>query len=314
MLLEAAEWLTNLLGLDPTSRFGGAVAFFLYDSVKILLLLAVMMFIVGVLRTFLPMQKMKGWMSGRGIWSYLGAALFGAVTPFCSCSSIPLFFGFLRAGVPLGVCLSFLVTSPILNEYLFVLMAAEFGIGIAGVYALCGIGVGVLAGFLIGKTRMDKQVEPDFNADSPQDDEANCNTWRERFAFGFRDSLSILKSIWHWILIGVGIGAMIHNFVPTDTIEGVMKATGIFSVPLATVLGVPLYGNCAGIVPIAVVLFEKGIPLGTALCFLMAMSALSLPEAIMMRRALKLPLILFFFGLTAASIMVIGYLLNFLHG
>jgi len=309
--METAEWLTrHLLGLDPATRLGGSVAFFLYDSVKILLLLAVMMFVVGVLRTFLPMKKMRGWMSGRRIWSYLGAALFGAVTPFCSCSSIPLFFGFLRAGIPLGVCLAFMVTSPVLNEYLFVLMAAEFGLGIAALYAIAGIVAGVSAGFLIGKSSLARQVEPDFDAEAPEDDASTCRGWKERAVFGVKESISILKSIWHWVLVGVAVGAFLHNYVPTEMIDNIVGKTGVFAVPLATILGVPLYGNCAAIVPIAVVLFEKGIPLGTALCFLMAVSALSLPEAILLRRALKLPLILAFFGVTAGAIMIIGTLLN----
>ncbi len=311
MLLTAAEWLAfDLFGLDPASRFGGAVAFFIYDSVKIIALLAVMIFVVGVLRTFLPLRKMRGWMSSRGIWPNLAAALFGAVTPFCSCSSIPLFIGFLKAGVPLGVSFSFLITSPILNEYLFVLMAAEFGIGIALLYALSGIVIGVLAGSIIGRMRMENQIEPEFDGAGETDDGEAVRTWGARFRFGFAESVSVLRSIWLWVLVGVGVGAVLHNYVPRETIHDLMQATGIFSVPLATILGVPMYGSCAAIVPIAVVLFEKGIPLGTALAFLMAVSALSLPEAVMLRRAMRLPLILLFFAVTAAAIIATGYLLN----
>lgn len=315
MLLNAAEWLAfDLLGLDPDSRLGAAVAFFAYDSVKIFVLLALMIFIVGVLRTFLPLGKMRGWMSRRGLWSNLAAALFGAVTPFCSCSSIPLFIGFLKAGIPLGVCFSFLVTSPILNEYLFVLMAAEFGIGIASVYAACGIGIGVLAGAVIGRMRMERQIEQGFDGMAAGEEEQSWTTWADRFRFGLNESAAVLRSIWIWVLVGVGIGAFLHNYVPRETIHDLMQATGVFSVPLATALGVPMYGSCAAIVPIAVVLFEKGIPLGTALAFLMAVSALSLPEAVMLRRAVRLPLILLFFGVTAAAIIATGYLLNLVSG
>lgn len=301
------EWM----GLDPESRFGGAVHFFLYDTIKIFLLLAVMIFVIGVIRTWLPEHKLKAWMSRGGLWGNFVAALFGAVTPFCSCSSIPLFISLLKAGAPLGVTFSFLITSPIINEYLVILMVGEFGAPITVAYVLCGLVIGTLSGAMIGRLKLERYVERDIVASAETEDATpQAHTWRSRLRFGFDEAVDVIKQIWLWVFVGIGIGAFIHNYVPQEAIHSLMDATGIFSVPIATVLGVPMYGSCAAIVPVAVVLFEKGIPLGTALAFMMAMAALSLPEAIMLRRIIKLPLIAIFFGVTTAAIIFTGYLLN----
>ena len=243
------------------------------------------------------------------------ASLFGAITPFCSCSSIPLFIGFLKAGAPLGVTFSFLVTSPLINEYLVILMLGTFGLKVTAVYVAFGIGIGVLAGAVIGHLKMESQLEEDLVGPSanPQTSAREMSI-RDRIQFGWEETSSIISKIWIWIIVGVGIGALIHNYVPQETIHAVMETTGIWSVPIATVLGVPLYGSCAAIVPVAVVLFEKGIPLGTALAFMMAMAALSLPEAIMLRRVMKLSLIALFFGITTAAIIFSGYMMNVIGG
>ncbi|WP_309387718.1 permease [Cerasicoccus frondis] len=312
--LEAAantlvfEWI----GLDPESRFGGAVHFFLYDTIKIFVLLAVMIFLIGVVRTWLPEHKLKQWMSKGGLWGNVVAAIFGAVTPFCSCSSIPIFISLLKAGAPLGVTFSFLVTSPIINEYLAILMVGEFGLSITIAYVLSGLLVGVFAGALIGRLGLERYIEQDMIAGPAESETTRSYTWQGRLQFGLTEAADVIKQIWVWVLVGVGIGAFIHNYVPQEMIQNAIGATGIFGVPIATLLGVPMYGSCAAIVPVAVVLFEKGIPLGTALAFMMAMAALSLPEAIMLRRIIKLPLIAIFFGVTTLAIIATGYLLNFL--
>ncbi len=303
------------IGMDPESRLAGALHFFLYDTVKIFLLLAVMIFAIGIVRTWLPEHRLKSWMSRGGLWGNLVAALFGAVTPFCSCSSIPIFISLLKAGVPLGVTFSFLVTSPIINEYLVVLMASEFGLPITVAYVASGLLIGTLAGAIIGRMRLEKHLEQDIIAaagNRPPPDQPH--TFKTRIRFGIDEATSVIRQIWLWVLVGVAIGAFIHNYVPQETIHNLMEATGIFSVPIATLLGVPMYGSCAAIVPIAVVLFQKGIPLGTALAFMMAMAALSLPEAIMLRRTMKLQLIGIFFGITTLAIIFTGYLLNLLAG
>jgi uncharacterized membrane protein YraQ (UPF0718 family) len=299
-------------GLDPESRFAGALHFFLYDTIKIFLLLAVMIFAIGVVRTWLPEDRLKRWMGSGGIMGNFVAALFGAVTPFCSCSSIPIFISLLKAGVPLGVTFSFLITSPIINEYLVILMVGEFGLPITIAYVGSGLLIGTLGGAILGKLKLEKHLESDIIAAAHTDSEVVSHTWMTRLHYGWDEAVTVIKQIWLWVIVGVGIGAFIHNYVPQETIHSLMEATGIFSVPIATVLGVPMYGSCAAIVPIAVVLFQKGIPLGTALAFMMAMAALSLPEAIMLRRTMHLKLIGIYFGITTLAIIFTGYLLNLL--
>jgi uncharacterized membrane protein YraQ (UPF0718 family) len=311
MLLSLADLLVyRLAGLDPDSRFGGAVHFFVYDTVKIFLLLFVMVFAIGVVRTWLPEEKLKRWMAGRGLWGNAVAAVFGAVTPFCSCSSIPIFISLLKAGVPLGVTFSFLLTSPLINEYLVVLMAAEFGLPVTVAYVASGLTIGILVGALLGRMKLERYIEEDIAG--PVDESALPveHDFGSRLRFGWNEAVDVVRQVWAWILAGVAVGAAIHNYVPQEAIQGVVGAAGIFSVPIATLLGVPMYGGCAAIVPVAVVLFEKGIPLGTALSFMMAVAALSVPEAIMLRRVIRLPLIGLFFGVTTLAIIAIGYLLN----
>ena len=311
MLLKFCDLLIyDWIGLDPDSRLSGAIHFFVYDTIKIFLLLAVMIFVIGVIRTWLPERKLRKWMGSGGIGGNFVAALFGAITPFCSCSSIPIFISLLKAGVPLGVTFSFLITSPIINEYLVVLMAGESGIPITVAYVGSGLLIGTLAGAVLGRLKLDHLLESDIIASAHGNQEEVQHTWRSRLRFGWDESASVIKQIWIWVLVGVGIGSFLHNYVPQETIHGLIDATGIFSVPIATVLGVPMYGSCAAIVPIAVVLFEKGIPLGTALAFMMAMAALSLPEAVMLRRVMHLGLIAIFFGITSLAIIATGYLLN----
>lgn len=299
-------------GMDPDSRLTGALHFFLYDTIKIFLLLAVMVFAIGVIRTWLPEDRLKRWMSRGGLWGNFVAALFGAITPFCSCSSIPIFISLLKAGVPLGVTFSFLITSPIINEYLVILMIGEFGAPVTVAYVASGLLIGTLAGGIMGRLKLEKHLETDIIASANADNEVVTHTITTRLCYGFSEAVSVIKQIWLWVLIGVATGAFIHNYVPQETIHSLMEATGIFSVPIATVLGVPMYGSCAAIVPIAVVLFQKGIPLGTALAFMMAMAALSLPEAIMLRRTMQLKLIGIYFGITTLAIIFTGYLLNIL--
>jgi uncharacterized membrane protein YraQ (UPF0718 family) len=240
--------------------------------------------------------------------------LFGAVTPFCSCSSIPIFFAFLKAGAPLGVMFSFLITSPVVNEYVVVLMLGFFGWKIALAYVASGMAIGIAAGIILGKMKLERYLVEDFTVNG---DAAGSfpefRTLKSRVVFGWNEAITITRRVWLWVVAGVGLGAVIHNYVPKESIQAVISTTGIFSVPLATLIGVPLYGSCAAIVPIAVELFQKGIPLGTALAFMMAVAGLSLPEAVMLRRALKLPLIAAFFGVTTLAIIVTGYLFNMLQ-
>ncbi len=312
MLLEQSihTLVYDWIGLAPESRLSGAIEFFLYDTIKIFLLLAFMMFLIGVMRTFLPDRKLKQWMSRGGIWSNIVAALFGAVTPFCSCSSIPIFISLLRAGVPLGVTFSFLITSPLINEYLVILMVGSFGLPITLAYITSGLMIGTFAGAILEKLKLETHLEKDIIESSDSEESDKAFTFTSRLRFGFDESIQVIKQIWIWVIVGVALGAFIHNYIPEEVIHDAMRATGIFSVPIATLLGVPMYGSCAAIVPVAVVLFQKGIPIGTALAFMMAMAALSLPEAIMLRRTMHLKLIAIYFGIASIGIIFTGYLLN----
>ncbi|MFH0941316.1 MAG: permease [Candidatus Omnitrophota bacterium] len=315
MLQLIVDWLVySVFKLDPQVRWATALNFFIYDSIKILLLLFVLIFVIGVIRTFLPQQRIRQWMGKRGFAGNFYAAFFGAVTPFCSCSSIPIFFGFLEAGIPLGVTFSFLITSPLINEYLVILMLGFFGWKITALYVLSGMSIGIVSGLILGRMDLDKYLVMDLGKKIAGSSEETLYTaFVQRMKFGWSESASITRKVWAWVLIGVGAGAAIHNYVPQDMVEGIIGKTGIFSVPIATIIGVPMYGSCAAIVPVAVALFQKGFPLGTALSFMMAVAALSLPEAIMLRRAMHLKLIAIFFAVTTVAIIFTGYLFNFLQ-
>jgi uncharacterized membrane protein YraQ (UPF0718 family) len=315
VLQLAVDWLIfSLLKFRPDTKIGSAVNFFVYDAVKILLLLFFLISAIGFLRTFLPQQKIKSWITGKKGLGNFFAALFGAITPFCSCSSIPIFISFLKAGIPLGVTFSFLITSPLINEYLVVLMLGFFGWKITLAYVISGMAIGIFSGIVLGKMKLEKYIEKDMVGDSAQENnEVKADSIKSRIIFGFVEAKSIVKKLMVWVLLGVGLGAFIHNYVPQEAVQAIISKAGIFSVPIATLIGVPMYGSCAAIVPIAVVLFQKGFPLGTALAFMMAVAALSLPEAIMLRRAIKLNLIAIFFTITTFGIIVTGYLFNLLQ-
>jgi uncharacterized protein len=315
MLQLIIDWLLySVLGFNPASHLTGALNFFIYDSVKILLLLFVMISVIGALKTFLPQDKVRKWLAAKKGIGNLFASMFGAVTPFCSCSSIPIFLSFLEAGVPLGAAFSFLITSPLINEYLVVLMIGFFGWKIAGVYVLSGIVIGVSCGIILGKLKLERYLVKDLISIGPQAlREIEYRGIKKRVFFGIKEAKSIVVKLWAWILVGVAAGALIHNYIPQAFIHALISKTGIFSVPIAVALGVPMYGSCAAIVPVAVVLFQKGIPLGTALSFMMAAAALSFPEAVILRRAMKLRLVAVFFGVTTLAIIFTGYLFNLLQ-
>ncbi len=313
--LIADRIVYSLLRFPADSPLAAALSFFIYDAFKILLLLYGMIAVLGFFRTYLPQEKLKKWIGGEKGWGNLFAALFGAVTPFCSCSSIPLFFSFLKAGIPLGIAFSFLITSPLVNEYLVVLMLGFFGWKITIAYIASGLTLGITCGILLGKMGLESHLVEDLlPQNTPGGKEPASRSFKERVVFGLREANGTVRKLWPWILAGVAVGALIHNYVPQELIRSIIGKAGVFSVPIATVLGIPLYGSCAAIVPVAVVLFQKGVPLGTALSFMMAIAALSFPEAVMLRRAMRLPLIAVFFGVTALAIIFTGYLLNLLQG
>lgn len=270
-----------------------------------------MMLVINFIHTYVPIQKIRHFLTKKGFGAgNLIASSFGALTPFCSCSSLPVFLSFVKAGVPLGITLSFLITSPILNEYLIVIMFGIFGWKITLAYILAGILIGTIGGMVIHKLNLEHLIIKDMKGKSISDKE--FRTIKSRLKASLKETLSIVGKLWIWILVAVALGAIIHNFVPEESVHNIISKGGIFTVPLAVILGVPIYGSCAAVVPIALALFQKGVPLGTALAFMMAISALSLPQLIIIRRAMKLKLIAIFYGIVIISMIVIGYMINFL--
>ncbi len=314
MLQEGVDFFFySVLGLDSSLRWVQSLNFFVYDSIKIILLLFVMIAIIGYVRSYISEARLRKLLSGKNkTMGYIGAGIFGAVTPYCSCSSIPIFLSFIKARIPIGVSFSFLMSSPLVDQYLVALMLGIFGWKITAVYVVGGIVVGIVTGIVIEKLNMEKYLVHDIAAQK-EARERRFSDIRERAKYGIEEATSIVKKLWIWILFGVGVGAVIHNYVPAEAIHGAIASAGIMTVPVAVMLGIPVYGGCAAILPIALVLFQKGIPLGTALAFMMSVTSLSLPEAIILRRAMRLELIAVFFLVVAISIMGMGYLINVLQ-
>lgn len=314
-----ADWLTySLLGLDPASHVGSALNFFLYDVPKILLLLAGMIFLITLAQTFINAERVRALVSKRSGWvGNLMAAMFGALTPFCSCSSVPLFIGFVQAGIPLGITFSFLITSPIMNEVAFVMLLGMFGWQVAVLYLVSGITVGVVAGLILGRMRLERYVEGfvyDIKARTQDSAAASVFverlTWVDRFERAAEATRDIIKKVWLFVIIGIAIGAFIHGFVPEEALTSIMGADSWWSVPVAVLLGIPLYSNASGVIPIISAMLGKGAALGTALAFMMSVVALSLPELIILRRVLKPQLITIFVAVVAIGITITGLLFN----
>ena len=310
-----ADWLTYaVLGLARESRLAAAVDFFVFDTIKIFLLLAVIIFAVSVVRSFLPPEKIRLILSRKN--KYTGnviAALLGVVTPFCSCSAIPLFLGFVQAGVPLGATFSFLVASPMINEVALVLLFGLFGWPIALIYVASGLTIAVLAGLAIGGMRVENLVEPFVYQNSVNATVALPPVnWAERLASARMYTEDIIKKIWIYVVIGIGVGAWIHGYVPAAFLARYAGSGEWYAVPLAVIIGIPLYSNAAGVIPLVSALVEKGMAVGTALAFMMAVTALSLPEFMILRRVMKPKLILIFAGIVGGGIIFTGYLFNWI--
>lgn len=312
-----ADWLTySVLGLQQGSSLASSVNFFIYDSLKILLLLLVINYVMAIVRQYLPVEKIRAFLASRS-WhgaDYVLAAGFGAITPFCSCSSIPFFVGFLSAGIPLGVTFAFLITSPLVNEAAVILLAGLFGWKLTIVYVLSGIAIGVVGGMVLGRIRAEKHISPDILALSKtaRADYANDTPRFSRIFWlvWWREAYQLTLKLLPYILIGVGIGAIIHGYVPQDFFETTLHSGAWWTVPLAAVAAVPLYSNAVGVVPVLQALVLKGVPIGTAFAFMMATVGLSLPEALILKRVMSLKLLAIFFGTVTSGIILIGYLLG----
>lgn len=313
-----ADWVAyGLLGLDPGGRLAEAVHFFVEDTAKIFALLVLIVFVMGLFRSLLSPEKVRGYIEGRprGL-AYLLAVGLGAVTPFCSCSSVPLFIGFLEAGIPLGVTMAFLITSPLVNEVAVVILASIMGWKMTAVYVAAGLGVGLVGGILIDRLRMERYVEAyvwtirmGALAQVAADGSPGA---RVRYAWG--EVTAIVGRIWLYVVIGIAIGAALHGYVPEDLFARYAGADNPFAVPVAVLLGLPLYSNATGIIPVAEALIAKGVPIGTVIAFMMSVVGLSIPEFIMLRKVLKPPMLAVFGGFLAVTFIVVGVLLNALFG
>jgi uncharacterized membrane protein YraQ (UPF0718 family) len=311
----AAWFAFAFLGLEPGTHLGEAVAFFAFDVPKVLLLLLGIVTAVTLIRGFFPPEKVRGALVGRGEFAgTVGAASFGIVTPFCSCSAVPLFIGFVEAGVPLGVTFAFLISSPMVNEVALVLLWGLFGPGIALVYMAAGLAVAIAGGLLIGKLGMERYVEDyvwALQGSGGQTIELRLTT-EDRLRDAWSYTKDLVRRILPYILVGIGIGAFIHGFVPTELVVAIGGPGNPLAVPLVVLLAIPLYSNAAGTIPIVQALLGKGMALGTTLAFMMAITAISLPEFIILKKVIKTPLIVVFATIVTVGILIIGYLFNFL--
>jgi uncharacterized membrane protein YraQ (UPF0718 family) len=315
LIARFASWLVyTVAGADPESHWGQAAQFFVYDTIKITLLLLAMTFLMGVVNSYMPVEKVRAWLASRRWFGadHLLAAVFGAITPFCSCSSIPLFIGFVRGGIPLGVTFSFLITSPLVNEAAVAVFIGVFGWKTTLIYCGAGIGVGTVVGWILGRLKLERFVEgwvwevQVAEGDGP----VERRTFRQRLPGIVRDALATTKKVVPYVLVGIAIGAAMHGFVPAGYFEKYISRDNPLAVPAAVALGVPMYANATGVIPVIEQLVAKGIPLGTALAFMMAVVGLSLPEGLLLRRVLKPKLIAIFFASVSLAIIALGYLFN----
>lgn len=310
-----ADFITyRLLALESESHLGSALNFFIYDVPKILLLLSGMIFLITLLRTFITPEQTRRWLGGKreGVGNILAAGV-GVITPFCSCSAVPLFIGFVESGLPLGVTFSYLVAAPMVNEVALVMLFGMFGWQVAGLYLLSGLTIAIVSGIVIGRLGMERYVE-DFVyqvkiGNKGQRLEERL-TWHERFSQALDSTREIVGKVWLYVVIGIAIGAGIHGFVPDDFLAETLGKDTFWAVPVAVILGVPLYSNAAGVIPVVSVLLDKGVALGTVLAFMMSVVALSLPEMVILRRVMKPRLIATFIAVVAGGIMLTGYVFN----
>ena len=314
MLRNFARYLVyDLFGMAQGMRLSGALEFFIYDTIKIFLLLSVIIFIVSIIRSYFPPEKTKRILSHKR--EFIGnilAALLGIVTPFCSCSAVPLFIGFVEAGVPLGVTFSFLISSPMVNEVAVVLLWGLFGWKIALIYMGTGLFVAIIAGMIIGKLKLEKWVEEYVYKIKSLGAASDIvkQTFEDRLVYARENTTDILKKVWVYVIVAIGLGGFIHGYVPEDFLVRYAGPQNPFGVPIAVALGVPLYSNAAGVIPIVYALMEKGMSMGTVLAFMMAVTALSLPEMIILRKVLKVKLLAVFVSIMTITIIGVGYLFN----
>lgn len=321
------NWIQNIadlvvyrmLGIAEGSHVGNSLNFFIYDTVKILLLLFAITFLMGIVNSYFPIERIRNFLSRYRLYGaeYVLASTFGAVTPFCSCSSVPLFIGFVKGGIPLGVTFAFLITSPLVNEVAIAMFIGMFGLKATAIYVASGIIMGSVGGAILGRLGLEKHLSDWVqgvlnNAQTEAEMEAENLTLVQRLPDISRESTGIVRSVFWYVIIGIGLGALMHGFIPTGFFETYISKDNPLAVPLAVLMAVPMYSNAAGVLPIIQVLVQKGIPLGTAIAFMMAVVGLSLPEATLLKKVMNLRLIGIFFGVVTLCIIVSGYLFNWI--
>jgi uncharacterized membrane protein YraQ (UPF0718 family) len=304
----------DVFGMAPAARLTSSLHFFFYDSIKIALLLGGIIFVVTILRSFMSIERTRALLGGKreGVGNVLAAAL-GVITPFCSCSAVPAFIGFVAAGVPLGVTLSFLIASPLVNEIAIGLLLSLFGVKITALYIGAGLFIAITAGWVLGRLHLERWVEPfvfETTLGGQVIDSTAGLTFTQRVRMGAEEVGAIFRKIWPYLLVGIGLGAVIHGWAPEDLFTRYAGDGAPFGVLIAVLIGIPLYSNAAGILPLVQALYDKGLPMGTLLAFMMAVVALSLPEMILLRRVLKVPLLAVYVGVVGTSIIAVGYLFN----
>lgn len=316
---HTADWLVyDLINLDRNAHLAKALNFFIYDSVKILLLLVIVIFFMGIVNSYFPIDRVKNFLSRNKLFGleYLMASLFGVVTPFCSCSSVPLFIGFVRGGIPLGVTFSFLITSPLVNEVAIGLFVGLFGLKTTIIYVISGVLLGTISGMILSKLKLEKHLSPWVlevlaNAQRDQDlFQQEKQSLLQRLPIIWAEVINILKGVIPYVLVGIAIGGLMHGYIPNGFFEQYMSKDNLLAVPIATLMAVPMYSNASGVLPIVQVLVAKGIPLGTAIAFMMGVVGLSLPEAMLLKKVMTIKLIGIFFGIVTVCIIISGYLFN----
>ncbi len=314
-----ADWLVfDVVHLKKGQHLAEALNFFIYDTTKILLLLFVIIFLMGIINSYFPIDKVRNFLSRNKLYGfeYLMASLFGVVTPFCSCSSVPLFIGFVKGGIPLGVTFAFLVTSPLVNEVAIGLFIGLFGMKMTAIYVISGVLLGTISGMILQKLKLERYLTPWVkqvleNAQKEQDAFiAEKQTFKQRLPIIWGEVLNILKGVVPYVIVGIAIGGLMHGYIPEGFFEKYMSKDNLFAVPIATVLAVPMYSNASGILPVVQVLVSKGIPIGTAIAFMMGVVGLSFPEAMLLKKVMTFKLIGIFFGVVTLCIIISGYLFN----
>jgi hypothetical protein len=317
-LQSFADWLIySLFHIAQGSKLGDALNFFVFDTFKILILLFIITSVMGVVNSYFPVDKIQNFLSRNKLFGleYFLASTFGAITPFCSCSSVPLFIGFVKGGIPLGVTFAFLITSPLVNEVAIAMFVGMFGFKATMIYVISGIVLGMLGGFILGKLKLEHLLTPWVqgilnNAEQEGELEEDKKTFTQRLPEIFKEAFGIIKGVFWYIIIGIALGAGMHGFIPTGFFEQYISKDNPFAVPIATILGVPMYSNAAGVLPIIQVFVQKGIPIGTAIAFMMAVVGLSIPEAMLLKKVMTWKLIAIFFSVVTLFIIISGYIFN----